>query len=579
MSAGTARKVTPDDLLNYQPTIQRKQDRGRTRLQAIKATDLPGVSTSHEQDRTGEEISGLDLGPIIRAIVAYPGFWAAAAHLPDNNIHSERKWGHRPIYYPSWLLFLMFLIAGSKGGDSLYGACAYARDPDNWRKLAETVDPYVPVGWTAISEIPVRTKRAKKRLYDEEHGHRPRRIKECLPTDGPDPHHLDWFLVRWRAQPHTDKTGVTYPHPWAGVRKRVYAALRSAAADLARDLGYLDPCTPLTYKEPDATLFSRLDGTVFTFAHLGAVTDPAKYGMDTWYIGGQTHPKVGSKWTIASIRGDDAHSRVFLDAVHTGPSEDSEGAHEAESIKIILRRLKAKFGNGLRGAITDSVLRGDDVVEMQREEMIIVNWPHAQKKGKKKNRGDDDTRVEKSHLLTTAVHHDAFGDPCFHPIYAVGGDILYLQEQGDGSLTPRAVFSRRYYHRGNAPTFREYMEFSFTCGDEELRVSTSLFHTDGTSSDPDFARGEYVRVFPPKSPDGKRLYGERNDTESANRDTKRRIQQQLLHVADQGLRVWATHTSYNAQTHARNMRKRGERNAIDMTLPNPPRRPDPPPTG
>jgi hypothetical protein len=579
VSAVAARRATPEDLLSHEADVQRAHDRGVRRLKSIKATDLPGPSTSHVQDRAGEETAGLHLTAIIRAVITYPGFWAAAALLPDNDIHTPRKWGHRAIHYPSWLLFLLFMIAGSAGGDSLYGACTYLRDPENWKRLAETVDPYVPAGWTSIAEIPPRSKRAQRRIHDEANGKRPRRVTECLPTEGPDPHHVDWFLARWRAQPRTDELGNTYPHPWAGVRKRVYGVLRSAAADLARELNFLNANTPLTFKAPDARLFARLDGTVFTFAHCGAVKDPAKYGMDTWYIGGEAHPKVGSKFTIASIRGDDPHTRVFLDAVHTGPGEDSEGAHEAESIKIILRRLKAEFGDGLRGAITDSILRGADVVDMQREGMIVVNWPHAATKGRKKNRGDDDTRIEKSHLLTTVVHDDAHGDQCFHHVWAVGGDILYLDEQGDGTLTPRPVFNRRYYHRGEPPTYREYMEFSLTCGDDELRTSTSLFHTDGTTSDPDFARGEYVRVFAPKSEDGKRLYGERNDTESGNRDTKRRIQQQLLHVPDQGLRVWATLTSYNAQTRAREMQRRGLPNVIDLTLPAPSQRPDPPPTG
>lgn len=73
-----------------------------------------------------------------------------------------------------------------------------------------------------------------------------------------------------------------------------------------------------------------------------------------------------------------------------------------------------------------------------------------------------------------------------------------------------------------------------------------LFHTDPTSSDPNYNRGDVSRVFAPGTREFAYLYGQRNDTEIRHDDLKRRITHLPKSVPGQELRLLGTALAINA---------------------------------
>lgn len=520
------------------------------------------------QTRVGEDTRGISYGPRMRSVLCDPGFWNAAAHLPDNDVHSPRRWIGTPLHYPSWMLFALMCLAGVQGIDSLQNACTLLRDPVAWAEFERATDAYIPRGWTRVSDLPERGKRNHKRHYNESNGQFELRAPYAPRAYPPLPHHLEHFLTRWRAQPTLNMDGEEVPHPWAGVRQAVFQQFRLDAMALAQELGYLDPDHALFWKNPDRTQAVVYDGTVFTFKN----ATEADASCNVWHIGGPKGTRVvGSKITTAMVRGPEHGSRVILDVLHTGKHTASEGSDEAASIMLSLRRLTQIAHGGIKILIVDSVIRGQQVSEIQRDGIIVVNYPHAAanpdarktQAGKRRKRINPN-RKEKSRLRDVVRHRDERGLPCVHPIYAVGGMLVHVTQDSDGEFHPHPVTIEKYERQRDNKTVREYQIVAIPCGTTVIRRRVPLFHDERGGLKGNW--GEFVRVWGPHTPQMAYLYGRRNDSESHFNALKDNTKWMLHDAADQLARVLGASLSENALTRQRARYNAGLPNAISDTL-------------
>lgn len=541
---------------------------------ASEFTDIIDIAGfTRTQSRTNEDIRTITPGARIHALLAYEGFWNAATLLPDNDIHTPRAWKGTPLHYPSWILFALMCIAGIDGIGSIIGAAAWLAYPPNWALFAAISDQYIPDGWTRASELPSRGKRARK----HRHNPNPNERTPGTPTMGPPlTHHIEHFLRKWRGQPTFDKDGNQTRNPWAGVRAAVIAQFRTDAMKLAQSLGYLNPNERLSWDNPRREQGVVYDGTVWSFRNaLKATASTAP-----WNIGGPDGPLVtGSKIVTATVRGKDHGSRVVLDILHSGHHHSSEGTHEAASIRLSLDRLRplatTSTGKtkkeGIRILIVDSVIRGQDVIDIQRSGVIVVNYPHAKsnpgrkdtKKGERAKRFNP-TRKEHSQLRATIEHRDANGHLCIHPVMAIGGTLVHMTENSHGDYEPHPLTVINYERRPNADhtAWREYQNVVIPCHSGDLIARIALFQTDPNSTDPIANYGETVRVWSPSSPQAGYLYGRRNDSESWHNTLKHIIKRMNHDAADQLTRVLGVALAENATTKQRDLRQRGLANVL-----------------
>lgn len=180
--------------------------------------------------------------------------------------------------------------------------------------------------------------------------------------------------------------------------------------------------------------------------------------------------------------------------------------------------------------------------------MTVANYTHAESNPDRDAKGRlADTGVEKSHLRRVCTHADDKGLACEHALYWVGGELVERVIDAEGDTTVRPATSTEYQQRGTRTTDgtgrvtalgtrREYFIITINCpiaGDFTERIP--LFHTDATSTDPDYNWGQVARVFAPTSAEGQYLYGARNDTESRHTNLKARAEYLPIDVPGQEL--------------------------------------------
>lgn len=541
------------------------------RLSAALATTNLARPFDRAQTRVGEEHAAItDVGQLF-AVATSPGFWELAKLLPGNDISQHRR--GRPADYPDWLLFLLCCASAFTGVCSLRAAAALLDQPQLWAQFAEHVDRYVPKGMTHIGDLSRRQARpahlkARPATPPRATAARPMQPRVTAsqwvsvpPVPPPSPHHLDYFLVKWRGR---DKTGQSVPpgHPWHRLRQRIIARFEAISTVQAQQMGLLDPQLDFQYQRPLRSQYAGFDGTVMPVSrrHKG---DPAR----EWKTGdGRT--VYGSKYTIASTRvSGEAHSRVFLAFAQTGKSRDSVYPDEEKAVLDMATRLRDLSDGGLKGIVVDSAIRGHAVSHLQRQSLTVVNYPHAQSNpdggpGKRLTT----TRQEKNHLRRISIHTDENGTPCEHFIYAFGGELVQLVETDEGHTIARLPVTKYEQRRNSDGSRREYKTVQIDCdiaGPYAERVA--LFHTDATSTDPAYNWGEVVRVFAPSSAEFQYLYGARNDTEARHADLKSRIKYLPPDVAGQDLRMLAAMVTANAVAWQVHLQARQQANIFDGT--------------
>lgn len=338
---------------------------------------------------------------------------------------------------------------------------------------------------------------------------------------------------------------------------------REHAVQLAMFMGQLGTYATPSFHAPDPSAHIGVDGTVFEMSKRkkkDSCSEPHS-------VGGQTKPKWGSKFTIFSSRiPGQRFSRLILDFAHTGRSPDSAYVSESAAILAIAPMIRHLTGGHAQGILVDSVIRGQDVVSLERGGLTVVNYPHAASNpdggpGRRLNA----TRVEKSHLRTILTHGATTTEICAHRIYAVGGALAELTTNADGEpvLIPKPRLRRRF-RKNKDGTRREYHEIAIQCsGRGDFTAHVPLFHTDPTSGDPEGNWGEVVRTYPPGSEEFALLYGQRNDTEARHADLMARIKHLPRDVAGQELRLLGAAIATNALSLHAHLQAHGQPNIFD----------------
>jgi hypothetical protein len=544
---------------------------------APRAEDDPTPRFAVRMDRRGEDTQSIAAAAQMRAIYTSPWFWALAALFPNNRIwwpgkdadQDKRREG-RPIHFPDYLMLFLICCAGIAGIDTLNRALATLRDPRTWRDLVEHMDQYVPDGWTRLGDLPDRhphkapttaaaPRRGRPVPLMRRRGRTVVALRSPIP-DPPTPAVLDYWIKRWRG---FDKEGnpLAPANPYFGVRDVVHHEFERLAIEQAQHMGVLDVSQDFAFGHPDRDQFIGFDGVVFS-----APRSAATVGT---YQTGEGKMATGSKWGITSCRVDgQRHSRVILSLSHIHKTLSDSLASEQEVVRDTVPRIHDLAAGGVKGLLVDSVIRGQDVMALQRQGITVVNHPHAASNpdGGSGNRHND-TRTEKSHLRRVATHVNSYGLTCEHPVFAVGGEFVQVVMNGLGDYELERLDHIEYQQRRNKDgSRREYHLFRIHCTHgEDFTERIPLFHTSPTSSDPDYNWGEVVRVYPPGSAAFKYLYGARNDTEARHADLKARVKHLPADAAGQHLRLLGGAIAKNALAWQTHLRRHGANNVIDDT--------------
>ncbi len=385
-------------------------------MRATTYANLPGLATDEQmkeagyatrQSRKGEESRNDGLEPRLRALMTDTVFWACAAELPDNDITSPRTSKGRPPGFPSWLCMYVMSAAGIGNLASIRAAVTYLVDPPTWARFVADINPYVPKGWTTLTE----SKRPKQ-------------------------HHMDYFIERWKAKPRITESGEIVDHRWKGVRRKFIRRFEQLSTHRAQEMGYLTPALTFNWNKPNRANLVRMDGTVFTFKVPQEKADRHEARQYKDKTTGKM--SAGHKTMIASVASGEWNDRIVLSVTALGSHRYADGSEESPHAPHVIDAIQNDSRGGVHILAFDSAVRGRGVTALQRAGVVVVNYPHAHqnpgiRNGSKKKRLGT-MRVEKSLLLTNHRHSDTNGDPCTHPVYAVGGHLMVAREDKDGKL-------------------------------------------------------------------------------------------------------------------------------------------------
>lgn len=241
---------------------------------------------------------------------------------------------------------------------------------------------------------------------------------------------------------------------------------------------------------------------------------------------------------------------------------------EAASTITSATRLKAQLP-GIRGLIVDSVLRGEHLSQLADQGVIVTNYPHALSNPDARTHGRlGPRRKEKKKQLRTLTHKRPNGTVCQHRLDVVGAVLYTPQYNATGQLVPVECPVVGFDSRRNpSGVHRFYLKVEVPCVHGSFTTKVPLYHED---RHPDaikgLNRGEYLRFYPPNTPQFQALYGRRNDSESFHRQVKRRLTRLPAYTSErQALFLTGLALASNAATRAFTRRRDGLPNALDET--------------
>lgn len=472
--------------------------------------------------RNGEERQMVSDNQTVRALLTDPAFWAAADQMPGNSPIRRLTRG-RPAGHPTWVRWMMACVAGLLG--SQRAAVAYFADPVTWDHLRVWVHPHIPEGWAAPLPSP--------------------------PTR--------WTLRRFQKQWERDD--------WRDIRGQVEKALLGAALTQAKRQGHFEPCKPLSYNHVDPTQWVTVDGTVLRAPSdqepdQGKRTDEAS-GLHSY--AGST--KRGSKFVLVESASEDYRGRYILAVAHVTPKPGREQGDEAAPTVRALIAL-AEQAPGLRGAISDSVLRGLHIEQLYKAGLVTVNYPVAASNPNRDTGGRNAPgRVERESFIRVHRHTLSNGTVCEHRLHTVGSvPHQIVKTVKDDVLRPLPAAKNGYCRTNKNGTRRWYVEYTVPCkrGDTLARL-----RIDGPARNDsrDWSYADIMRFYPVGTTQFGILYGRRNATESVHRQYKRKAERVPAygHIR-QTLYVLGYAATHNAVARALHLRRNSQPNALDGNL-------------
>jgi hypothetical protein len=430
-----------------------------------------------------DEVGAVSPDEAIDSLLANPSTYEIADAIPD----PDRRHGGRPRIYPKYLWVIYAALADIH--DSVWMARAVIKYPRTWEHMRAVVAERFPddPSMHLPAQPPSRSWYIK---------FRERHVTEHI--EAYRLAHAEAALVIAQETGH-DILSADLPFAMLDLPRRVGSdgkvikPLTKAGPSDTRTVTHADPATGQTWTEEVPVRF-----------------DP---DVKEHYTGGgkQVH---GSKFLIMSVNGPEPHNRVHLIADYVPGVKDEENSENHVQMKNF--RWLAEHAPGIVGATTDTVTRGRDIAEMQRDFGWAPAAPIAAAKTDKKT-GE---RTEKQGYLRTLDFADMGCAEDAVDIWYQGG---WLTRRIHPIDAPEGVLERLdwkdAYRRPNQDgTYRCYVEYDALChcGDHVKRIRE---RTDTTAEDlkRGFNRSENVRMFPPGSPPYRVTYPERNDTESINR--------------------------------------------------------------
>lgn len=484
-------------------------------------TRRPDGTVGLRRPRNDEERNLVSDNQTVRALLADPGFWAAATHLPGNAPGHLPTVG-RPVQMPAWGLYLVACVAGYLG--SQRAAIAYFADPVMWDVVRLWAQPHTPAGWSALQPKP--------------------------PTRAM----LRTFLNKWDSD------------DWADIRQRVEKAQMGAAMTEAKRRCHFNPDQPLAYNQVDFRQWVTTDGTVLKTPsdhtpdeEQARRTDNAS-GLHS--KGGST--ARGSKFVLIETISEEYRGRFILAAAHVTPKPGNQQGDEAAPTVTALLDLK-QDAPGLRGTISDTVLRGNHIKTLARHGLATVNIPPAAENPDRATQGRTNrTRVERQQFLRTHRHTLPNGHTCEHRLHTVGSvpHQERYDDEGNTILIPLPNGFAGKTIKNIDGTYRWYVGYTIPCPHAWLRIDAP-----GRDDAQGWAWTDLIRFYPVGTPQYGLLYGRRNATESVHRQYKRKAPRVPAYGATrQTLFVIGYVATHNAVARAFHLRRDGKPNPLDGTL-------------
>lgn len=488
-------------------------------------TRRPDGTVGLRRPRNDEERNLVSDNQTVRAVLADPGFHAAAGQLPGNAPGAHPTVG-RPTTMPSWGLYLVVCVAGYLG--SQRAAVAYFADPVMWDIVRVWAQPHTPDGWLA------------------------------LPAKPPTRAMLRTFLKKWDSD------------EWADVRERVEKAQMGSAMSEAKRLGHFNPDCPLAYNKVDFRQWVTTDGTVLKAPSDHSPDEGTEHRTDTasglHSKGGST--ARGSKFVLVETVSDEYRGRFILGVAHVTPKAGKQQGDEAAPTVTTLLNLKA-VASGMWGVISDTVLRGNHIKTLARNGILTVNIPPADSNPDRKTEGrNSKNRVERTQYLRTHRHTLPNGHVCEHRLHTVGSvpHQERYDDEGNVVLVPLPNGFAGKATQNADGSYRWYVGYTVPCPNGGTSVWLRI-DGPGHADSKGWSWTDLMRFYPVGTPQYGLLYGRRNATESVHRQYKRKAERVPAYgYTRQLLFVFGYIATHNAVARAFHLRRAGKPNALDGIL-------------
>ena len=465
----------------------------RERREPLPADPLPaedaanagtGTTRSSRVVRRKDDL-GVDADTLLEAVLRDPATYALAEVLPAPDL----ALGGRPRAYPLWLWLVLNAYADACG--SVRQAFTNLQNPHRWATVRS-------IAAEALAGAP----------------------DAVLPASPPD---RSWF--------HKTRNRHVVGH-----LEELRQAFTEQAVRTALAMGLIDPEKPLDLK--DRTRYVVADGKVIaarTSAAPGATVPvdvvnpetgeervaqrPVRFEPDAkMHITGDKRVVSGVKLWHADVRGCETHRVAILAIDHVG---DVKGGENAENHVLMKNfRALAPLAPGIIGAITDGVLHGKELNEIQRNFGWLPIVPVAAKSLDKKT---GERSEEKSGPIGTLEIKGCDDGPV--ELWHYEGRVVKKPPVDDGSLVLVELSWRGTISRRNADgTYRRYVEYEVVCNCGEHRAlhrERTIANDEETSDG--FKRGENVRAAPP----GTRIFEALSPLRSPIEGENRRIDDHL----------------------------------------------------
>lgn len=428
---------------------------------------------------------------VYRAVLSDKGFWEVAKYLPGN--YRSKYTTGRPTANPAWVM-LLFVCLTPHFGTQRRTVAELTANKKTWKRIRHYAH-----------------KRAAKNL-----GANWREASSEVPKSG----QLKRFVSKW------DKT------LFGQVGEQAKTAASAWAIEVAQERGYYNPCQNLKYSKPDYRQHIVADGTVFAGPSKKTEGTRVDHASTLHYTGDKRWMR-GSKFVlIETPNNGNYRGSLILGIEHVTPTPGKTGGDEAQAILKATNALNelttysTTGKQGIKGIVTDSVMRGKHHVKLLEQGIILTSYPSAAKNPNATEEGRlNNTRVEKTRKIKVQRHGPH--EDCEHDIWLQGstptsetvdfetGELAYTPLRPTGLKVTKSPKTGKYGFR---------LEVSVPCPHYgEFKTYIRLDAPQADDLDQRLSRADIARAYPAGADAFEEIYGWRNQTESMHAQLKNKM--------------------------------------------------------